>query len=93
MSDPGTGPDYLEEAAAQARAARDVNDAMEADISLLLPWDHPLRVEGRATRLRLAEIFASLAAIDEGIVPAGQYEVGVALHPPFRDIEDGEPGP
>lgn len=86
MTGPSTGPGYLEEAAAQARAARDANDAMEADVSLLLPWDHPLRVEGRATRLRLAEIFAFLEAIRRGMISGTASLDPGSLQRPFGEF-------
>ena len=92
MTDSSTPePDYLDEAAAQLRLARIANEARAAGAhSWLTDADVPVLIEVNDRRIRIAEIFAMLAAIEEGMITEAGIGVGVALQPPFRDI--GESG-
>lgn len=93
--DPGTGPDHLRTAAARLETAWAANEAMETSLIVgKAPADHPLRIEARATRLRLIEASIAVAAIAEGMVtPDASYDVGAALQRPFPEYrDDREPG-
>ena len=92
------GPGYLEEAAQQLRLARADNEkraelAAELVAGRLGSGTQILR-EVNDRRIVIAEIFAGLAAIQEGMVtPDGGYDVGVALqrlHP--GDVIEEGPG-
>ena len=95
--DPATTPGYLEEAAEQLRLARADNEKRAALIPSLIAGEvsvTDILREVNDRRIVIAEIFAGLAAIQEGMVtPDGGYDVGVALQRlDVTDTGNGEPG-
>jgi hypothetical protein len=100
MTSPGTyptgdpGPGYLEEAAEQLRLARADNEKRAAIIPSLIAGEvsvTDILREVNDRRIVIAEIFAGLAAIQEGMIAeTGGYDVGVALQ--RLDIAENGPG-
>jgi len=82
---------YLEEAAEQLRLARDANEKRAAELADL--EENGLRVTAEDwqpvndRRIRLAEIYAALAAIGEGMITeTGGYDPAVALQRPSGEF-------